>query len=145
MGSAEAVLSQIEDAALGKLGPDQKTRKGGAITASSPLGRAVGAPGQFLGAFSQSNPAAVRLQNLGKGLLAIFSRTVGGERGATTEQDVERAKELVPSIYDTTEIAKQKLDDMRTLINEIKSRAQAGASSLPGQSGGLPPPPKGWK
>ncbi len=135
MGAAEAVLAQIEQAALGELGPDKKTRTGGAITANSPTERALQAPGQFIGTLSQSNPAAVRLKNLGEGLLATFSRSVGGERGATTEQDVERARKLIPSIYDTTTIATQKLQDMRTLIAEIKSRAQTGAPVMPGGAG----------
>jgi hypothetical protein len=147
MGAAEAVLAQIENAALGELGSDKKTRTGGAITAQGPLGRALGAPGQLLGTLSQSNPAAVRLKNLGEGLLATFSRSVGNERGATTEQDVDRARKLIPSIYDTMPVATQKLLDMRDLITEIKSRAQIGASVMPGgaPSGGLPPPPPGWR
>lgn len=74
------------------------------------------------GALTQSNKDAARFKQQG-GLLANIARSLGGERGVLTDQDVARANMLVPSINDTKEIAEDKIRELREIIKNGRKRA----------------------
>jgi hypothetical protein len=67
---------------------------------------------------SKTNPDAAAFKSLVEGTLSFLIKSLG-EAGTLSTQDVARARQLIPSFYDTKESAKRKLDELETLINNI--------------------------
>lgn len=78
--------------------------------------------GATIGAITQNNPEAQALQNARRGFLASIARAAG-EKGVLTEQDVSRAQALLPSLFDTREVAQNKIKRLRSFLSSIEERA----------------------
>lgn len=94
------------------------------FTASGPLERLLKTPGSNVKIWLQTDPDAIAYQTLTNGFLAKLSRAAG-EVGVLTEQDVQRAKALLPvftPIPDTKQVAQRKLTDLNKLLDEIGNR-----------------------
>lgn len=92
-------------------------------TAQSGLGRfAAGAKNYWGGVITQTNPEAQQLsQAVGK--LSTIARTLG-EKGVLTDQDIERVMKLIPGLFDTAQVANNKIVDLTSLLDDIESRQQ---------------------
>lgn len=133
LAGAEALLGEIEDLS-------------GKVNTFGVVGRATGYLGRTVGASTQWNEDAARLQQQG-GLLASVARSLGGERGVLTNQDIARVSQLVPNIHDTQAIAQDKLRELRAIIQagyqRIEQRQQetgAARGSKPESLTVKPPP-----
>jgi hypothetical protein len=56
-----------------------------------------------------------------EGMLANLSRATG-ERGVLTDQDVSRARELTPTVFDTAEVRRRKLSGLRSHFASVEQR-----------------------
>lgn len=102
------------------------------------------APRLYGESFKQSNQNIVLYETLKDGFLATIARAAG-ERGVLTDQDTRRAAALFPVVVpgigrlpDTKETAKNKMNQIRSLLDEFVRRDPGYAgnlSSLPVDSG----------
>lgn len=92
-------------------------------------GRTVGKVAGFLG---EENVRA--LEDISAGVLGNISRGLMQEVGVLTDQDVKRAKNLLPKLTDTVAVKKRNLDEIKNLIStrysEFKRRTDAGLSNV---------------
>lgn len=122
MGTAQVVLNKMRplvDKLVGRYSPG----KGGLA------GRVAGAVRSNYALYAQTDPELKQFNRFKEGMLATFSRSVGGERGQTTEQDVDRARELLTSftpVPDTKETALTAINELQDLVKEIEGRALEG-------------------
>lgn len=110
IGAARGVHAQMKDA-LDKLklaeGPSNRVARGGKIA---------------IEAMIQSNPDAVAFETMKQGFLATISRATG-ERGVLTDQDVARARQLLPGLFDTREVANRKMGELVKFLDEREKKA----------------------
>ena len=90
--------------------------------AEGPLQRALKAPQTAFELYSQSNPELVAYESFSSGTLAPMIRAIG-EKGNLSEGDIQRGIKLVPSIYDTKEVANLKLKQLREWFEGAITRA----------------------
>lgn len=121
-----ALLGRLETL-LGQIGLPKKAM--GRVTASGRL---------QLGYTSQDNQPLVLFESLKEGLVAAFARLV--EKGTMTDQDIARARSLLPSVLpgvfpptlpDTEATALGKLKQLRGLLNEITQRPSEATPTSP--------------
>jgi hypothetical protein len=113
------------------------------FTAKGPLDRIKQLPRTQWALAVQSDSNLVLFESLKEGVLSNIVRTFG-ERGTLTDQDIKRARAMLPNLTsgflglgppDTRAVALGKLRQLRELITEIDAR-----STTPGSS--EPPPPR---
>jgi hypothetical protein len=102
--------------------------------ANNAVERLTGAPGRYLKAESQSNPALASTQALSEATLSKLIRALG-EVGTLTDQDIKRARAAIPSIYDTVAVKNQKIQQLRTLVGEIFQRGRRDVNTRIGGTG----------
>ena len=73
-------------------------------------------------ALAKTNVNAVAYKSLSQGLLAQLARATG-EVGVLTDQDIARAKSLIPTFYDTKETATAKLEQLQSFFTDLKASA----------------------
>lgn len=73
------------------------------------------------GAISQKNPDAALYESSRQGLLAALSRATG-ERGVLTNQDVERARTLLPTLFDSKAVAQRKTKQLEEYFDGLERR-----------------------
>ena len=94
-------------------------------------GRVVAGAQNVIGSALQTNPDATLFKSLGDGMLANMARAAG-ERGVLTDQDIARARKLIPSLTDSREVASGKIQRLRSYFAELNQKAiQTYASSSP--------------
>lgn len=91
---------------------------------------------------SQKNPEVSAFNAVRRGLLAALSRATG-ERGVLTNQDVERAKQLLPTVFDSEEVASRKLLESDAFFDEKEQMLRGAYFSTAGAAppATTPPPP----
>lgn len=109
LGVVDEVINQIEK--YSKKVNTFEAGPGGLVRIIEGTKRAYGAATQ-----TDKNATLLKQQ---KGKLAQIIRTLG-EKGALSEGDVVRAISLIPTVYDTKEIAEQQMIDLRDLISSAK-------------------------
>lgn len=99
---------------------------------------------KYGGRLSQQNTDAVVLNRMVNAFLTTLSRATG-ERGTLTNQDVARAKGLVPNIFDTKKTTEELNNELDNFLQEMEDRAiSVGTSVLPQQrTGGARKAPAG--
>jgi hypothetical protein len=111
-------------------------------TGGSGLGRFVTGSSRLGQSVSQSNPDVNAFQAATEGFLATIARAAG-ERGVLTDQDVARARKLLPTIWTSRAVAQRNLSDLRSLLERIGARAvrtySQPAGSAPPARGDIPP------
>lgn len=110
--ATKAILNRLEDMA------------GTLFTVDGLWSRLIESGKTDLAYLTQSNPDVVLFQSLKNGILANIVRAFG-ERGTLTDEDIDRARKLLPNllpIIDTEVVAKGKLQQLKDLIVEIGSR-----------------------
>ena len=90
--------------------------------AESAGGRLVSGSLLAFGAFSQTDPQASQFNSFKEAILATLSRALG-ERGVLTDLDIDRARQNLPNLTDTKEVAEGKLQRMRNLMVEFQNRS----------------------
>ena len=108
--AAMGVINQIENLLdrlnLGKT-PTEALKRGAELEAS---------------AWAKTNPDASAYKSLVEGTLSILLRALG-EVGALSNIDIARARKLIPTFFDTEEVAKAKIEQLKDLIkNAAKAR-----------------------
>ena len=115
------------------------------FTSAGPVERLVDSGSMNLQSWLQTEKGAdfATYQALTEGVLSNIVRYFG-ERGALTDRDIERARNLLPKLLpvpDTREVATKKMDQLRELIMEISNRSGLAPGEKPysGAATGLPP------
>lgn len=108
------------------------------ITAKSPQD----IPAQYLagslGAITKFNPDAAVFRDTINAFSSMLTRAAG-EKGVLTTQDVQRIINALPKLTDTSEVALRKLQQLRTLYENIKEGAiKAYSTPIPTLLGGEP-------
>ena len=80
------------------------------------LNRAVGGASNYAKALAQTNQDAYMLTTK-HGEMANLARSLG-EKGVLTEQDMARVKDLLPLLSDVMAVRKQKLVDLRAIVDK---------------------------
>jgi hypothetical protein len=112
LGQAGGIVDQLKTLAT-ELNPQfaktpaQRVTKGGRLA---------------VGAFLQSNQKAVEINRFKEGILSTLSRATG-ERGVLTDQDIARARNLLPRLTDTAQTVEGNLKQLDILFNEFRNRA----------------------
>lgn len=107
-----AVANNIEE-----LMKDVFPPAGGALD----LGRA----NRKIGAILQTNPKAAEFDNLVNATLAPFIRALG-EKGTLADNDVARAKNMMPQLTDSPDVAWRNLRRLKKLFTEIQQSMISG-------------------
>lgn len=104
-----------------------------------PLGiyRATRGAQNIVGATTQTDPNAAQFNATLQGFLAFIARA-SGERGVLTDQDVMRARQNLPSLTDSQELADSKIRTLRGIFQQAASRKKAAFTSR-GTLGAAPP------
>jgi|GEM_PF-3092864 len=81
-------------------------------------------PGQWLsktiGGKTRSDSDAAVFADTISAFTSLLTRAAG-EKGVLTDTDVARIKRALPSLFDTKQVAQQKLDQLRTIYSSIKN------------------------
>lgn len=162
---AETTVNDLEDMLFG----DQGLYKDYAKGTGGRISETIKANVQN---YLQNDPRFAIYDNTTTASLSQLARSIGGEKGALAEGDVQRVKSLLPVVTginpDTPQVAKQKLKRLQNLINlarqkgglssdEVKKyttgfggtiteRAESNKYGLPAKTGGdgLPSLPEGF-
>lgn len=110
VGSALDILAEA-DGLIGKVFPKTETA----------MGRLAGGLQRKASAIAQTDVDAVKLEALLTGTLAPIIRSLG-EKGTLAEGDVVRAMALMPKLTDRPEVAKGKIDQIRTILGKARDR-----------------------
>lgn len=158
MKQRDAVLAELRDAKT-KILPDRarvslttlssakaiakRIRKfSESLNQSGPGMNVVTGAGKYLGRVTQQNTDAVVYNRMVNAFLTTLSRATG-ERGTLTNQDVARAKGLVPNVFDTKATTAELNNELDNFLQEMEDRTiHIGTTVLPqqqGRSGGQPP------
>lgn len=111
IGPAKTVVDELERAAL-----NVTTARANSIS------RGIKGAKNLNDALNQTGDAAA-LQTAGESLIGNLSRAIGSERGVLTDQDVNRAKKMVPTIWDSEKRAREKIAMLRRFIAEKEQTA----------------------
>jgi len=90
-------------------------------TGKAGVGRLVTGAQKAAGAATQLDPDAANFLSARNGFLATISRATG-ERGVLTDQDVSRARGLLPKITDSKQVAQDKIARLRRFIATQQER-----------------------
>ena len=101
--SVDLLLDNFEQAGGGQ---------GAAGIASSLLGRTPGIRSAGLA------PEAQVFEDKRKALIAPLARKISGEVGVLTDRDISRAEGLLPRLTDPPQVAQQKIDELKFLIQQ---------------------------
>jgi hypothetical protein len=115
------------------------------LKARSDAGQLLAGKWARVAATFQSDPDA-QLALTQIGLLGNLARSVSGERGVLTDQDVERAMSLLPQPEDRADVAIRKIEQLRKFAQNGRNAAVKSATSKFTRSGeriGDNPPPSG--
>ena len=122
INGAEAFIDQLEELGASLYGPGGPLEQ--VTKANAAAGRLSGAVRSQLNQVTQSDPT---IQNA-KGLINLYqtqlSRSVAGERGASTQMDVDRAAKAAPKLEgfpDTRETFESQLATARSLLQKIRA------------------------
>jgi hypothetical protein len=115
VGSAQAVYEQLKTAT-------NDLKLGGNAISSKIRGLALTA-----GAASQSNTDAAAYSALVNGSVSLLIRGLG-ERGVLTDNDIARAKSLIPSFFDTQATADKKLEQLNSLLTAAENKTSSTGS-----------------
>ena len=118
VGSVEEILGQIEGL-MEKVFPEDE----------GALGRIAGGLQRKAGAVSQADPDAAQLDSLVNGTLAPIIRSLG-EKGALANEDVARARKLMPELTDSGKVAWRKLNSLKKLFEKVKSNAMGSDTKV---------------
>ena len=124
LDQAESGLNLI-DTLSGQYGKVQKA----GLTAKTPgLGLLQGILGSA-GSISQSAPEAAVYERSKKAFLSKLARATG-EKGVLTDQDIKRIESILPSFYDTPEVAEGNLALIRQIVGDaIMAKRKGGAQT----------------
>lgn len=98
-------------------------------TAKGWVSRLTSAPSAMTRQALQTDSDLVLFNSVGDATLANFAR-VFGERGTLTDQDIGRARNMIPKMWpipDTKAVAQKKLGMLRGLIEEVAKRPDGSA------------------
>lgn len=109
LGAARGVLDEIE-------------RLSGAVNTAKGPGRFAQGLKKTAGAVSQTDLDATMLNTARQGFLASIARAAG-EKGVLTEQDVTRARNLLPNVFDSGPAAQRKLAQLRSFLDSVELKA----------------------
>lgn len=84
--------------------------------------RITGGVSRYVGAKTQTNTEAAKLQKLLKGTLAPIIRSLG-EKGALSDGDVKRAIELFPALTDDADVAWGAIEQIQNILDGAKDQA----------------------
>lgn len=98
------------------------------------LGRITKGAELFLGSQLQTSEEAALFQSLKEGLLSTLSRATG-ERGVLTDQDIQRARNLLPKLTDSKEVASGKMEQLEALFGAFENKAVSTFTQTFGGSG----------
>ena len=136
------------------------------ITATTPMEAAAQGVALHAGALSKSNPMAATYYDTKQAFLGTLSRTLGGERGVLTNQDITRISGALAGFWDTVAVKDAKAAILQNLLETASEAKLAvmtgqpmgvayqqriadliGALEKTMQGGGAPPAPGagGWK
>ena len=107
------------------------------VNTFGPIQRLVGSLGRISGLIFQSDPDIVELKSL-EGFLGNLARSLGGERGVLTNQDIDRVQRLIPGIHTTKEVARRNIQRIQRIINAGLQRARQ--QEFGGESQTIPTP-----
>jgi hypothetical protein len=124
LGTVKELISKMED-----LVPK--------VTYSGKLG-ALGGLVNKAQTYTQSNPDVNRLASLGEGYLSLIAKIVQRQSGVLSDQDLERAKKSIPLVTDRTEVAANKLADLK----DILGTAERNIAQMRGGKSGAPAMPQ---
>ena len=78
-----------------------------------------------------SNPDVADYEALRQSMIGPLARTISGEVGVLTDQDISRAEKLLPKISDDPRAAEKKVANLRKLIgNQTGKEAPAGVNPM---------------
>jgi hypothetical protein len=98
-------------------------------TANSPQSRVVNGLMNTVQGWADVG-AAKSYKDYSGALLGEMSRIFGAERGVLTNQDIDRAKALIPGMFSTGEFAERRFKELRQFLTELEGRTpQTGAKS----------------
>jgi hypothetical protein len=133
LGGSRMVINELADLALGPLAADS-TRSGGLNEAGSGIDRAKQGIGLSFGALTQANPNAAVYSNIRDSWLSALAKMTG-QVGTLSDKDIEYAKKLPPTLYDTREVAEKKISAMERFVNErINATIKAYSTALTGST-----------
>jgi hypothetical protein len=131
LGGSRMVINELADLALGPLAADG-TRSGGLNEAGAGIDRAKQGIGLSFGALTQANPNAAVYSNIRDSWLSALAKMTG-QVGTLSDKDIEYAKKLPPTLYDTREVAEKKISAMERFVNErINATIKAYSTPLTG-------------
>lgn len=131
LGGSRMVINELADLALGPLAVDS-TRSGGLNEAGAGIGRAKQGIELSFGALTQANPNAAVYSNIRDSWLSALAKMTG-QVGTLSDKDIEYAKKLPPTLYDTREVAEKKIAAMEKFVNErINATIKAYSTPLTG-------------
>lgn len=85
-----------------------------------------------------SNPDVADYEALRQSMIGPLARTISGEVGVLTDQDISRAEKLLPKISDDPRVAEKKVANLRKLIgNQTGEVPPAPAPNVAGDQAGL--------
>ena len=116
LGGSRMVIGELADLALGPLAADS-TRSGGLNEAGAGVDRAKQGMSLSFGALTQANPNAAVYSNIRDSWLSALAKMTG-QVGTLSDKDIEYAKKLPPTLYDTREVAEMKIKAMEKFVNE---------------------------
>ena len=103
------------------------------ITATSPIEAATQGATLHAGALSKSNALAATYNDTKQAFLGTLSRSLGGERGVLTNQDISRVNGALASFFDTVDIKNAKNAILQNLLD---TASEAKMASITGQPAG---------
>lgn len=99
--------------------------------AKTPIGGKISAPFKQLGASTGLAPDIEIYNDTKKGLATMLSKALG-ESGRLTDQDIERAVNMLPKISDSEEMAVQRLTNLRAFLYNRMGLSQEEIAGIQG-------------
>jgi len=124
MGRARGVVGKLQE--IGNRLKEKFSPETGGMLGINRLGASLKSR---MAQLSQDDPDLVEYNRLSNALLAVISRTVGSERGQSTERDVTRAKGALPdftSFPDTKKTVEGLFENLNTIISEMEANGYKG-------------------
>jgi hypothetical protein len=111
----------------------------------TPMDRLVGIPKAVLGVKGQTDPKLAAFHSRIESTLALIVRALG-EVGTLTDGDIQRARNLQPTVYpipDTEAVVREKLDGLRKLVQEVAARTGSRPENMSQPAAPAPAAPQG--
>jgi len=103
------------------------------ITATNPMEAGVQGTKLHAGALTKSNALAATYYDTKQAFLGTLSRSLGGERGVLTNQDITRVSGALASFWDTVDVKNAKNAILQNLLD---TATEAKMSAMTGQPAG---------